>query len=449
VASTTSRRKFDVVASGHASKGGPSILAEDGEDGKPGTILKQLDKIEYEVYDRLHKVYKDDAIHGVVPEFGGVVDAHDDDGKPVRLIRIANVLHDFYSPKVMDVKIGLRTFLESECKNKKLRPDLFERMEEMYPAELTDMERAAKAITKHRWMTVRDKSTTISSLGYRIDGIAGFRRMSQDEMDKQLQEVTTREDAAKVFQQFAEVAATDDFNQVDGHTQLFVAERIRQRLCDLHTALNKSRFVKGHEFIGSSILICADAYGHFGVSWIDFAKTQEVEKEITHRDPWEMGNREDGIIFGVEQLIETWDEAVRGLRSVDTLGLASTVVVVNGKAKVSLTPPAPPPRAGTESTAEDVLLLSSLPVFSGLLKRPSRPERRSLAMFDAELACEEQDEEQYMEKPADRPGKPSQGYVQKDPDIDTACFAVARSLHGEPEHRESQGDDRILARISL
>merc|ERR1712032_1327144 len=113
-----------------------------------------------------------------------------------------------------------------------------------------------------------------------------------------------------IFQDFAKKVALDHFGHnghLLGYTPLFVAERITQRLREMHIALDTSQFVKGHEFIGSSILIAADAKGHFGISWIDFAKTYQVEPgQINHRDPWIMGNHEDGIMFGLENLIEAW-----------------------------------------------------------------------------------------------------------------------------------------------
>merc|ERR1719329_492781 len=162
-----------------------------------------------------------------IPRFQGSLESQDDNGNPAQFIRITNLLHGFISPKVMDVKIGVRTFLESECKNKKPRPDLYEKMAKLYPAELTDSESAEKAITKHRWMTVRDKVTTIGTMGYRIDGIAGHKYRARKDVEQELIQVANLDDASACFQRFAEAVATDEMdpNLVNGHTAIFVAER--------------------------------------------------------------------------------------------------------------------------------------------------------------------------------------------------------------------------------
>lgn len=41
---------------------------------------------------------------------------------------------------------------------------------------------------------------------------------------------------------------------------------------------------------------------------IDFAKTDAVpvDKLVTHRDPWKLGNCEDGYLTGLDDLIDFW-----------------------------------------------------------------------------------------------------------------------------------------------
>ena len=41
---------------------------------------------------------------------------------------------------------------------------------------------------------------------------------------------------------------------------------------------------------------------------IDFAKTSPLDSEckLTHRAPWELGNREDGYMRGLDSLCETF-----------------------------------------------------------------------------------------------------------------------------------------------
>lgn len=57
--------------------------------------------------------------------------------------------------------------------------------------------------------------------------------------------------------------------------------------------------------IGSSILIIYDDE-KAGVWMIDFAKTVPVPEgvSITHREPWVLGNHEEGFLTGVDNLIK-------------------------------------------------------------------------------------------------------------------------------------------------
>merc|ERR1712150_452806 len=84
------------------------------------------------------------------------------------------------------------------------------------------------------------------------------------------------------------------------------------------TACEKSPFVRGHECIGTSILFIADAEGRCDAFWIDFAKTHEVPGPlgITHRCAWSMGNHEDGLLTGIDNLVHTWERVAASLREV-------------------------------------------------------------------------------------------------------------------------------------
>jgi hypothetical protein len=309
------RKKLDVVAAGHASRGGDDIQAEEDAEGRPIIILKVLDENEFRVYSKLAEKYPNDPVYKFIPTYRGVLTVPDENDGEVTFIRMSNLLLGFEEPKVMDVKLGTRTFLESECRNAAPRSDLFKRMLEMYPKELTSDELQKGAITKHRWMTVRDKCSTIGRLGYRIDGVAGYRTRDRTAIDAELASLVNKDDATNFFRTFVDVAATNDGEDLLGYP-LRIAEQLLALLQEMREALVNSTFVKRHEFIGSSILLIADSYGHAGVSWIDFAKTHPLAEgaELTHREPWEYGNREDGIILGFENLIEAWDHLVEKLR---------------------------------------------------------------------------------------------------------------------------------------
>lgn len=85
-----------------------------------------------------------------------------------------DLLYGFKNPSVMDIKIGVRTFLENDNVDEKEtipRRDLYERLLELAPEKITDEEHTIKAITKKRYMSWREQSTSSSTLGFRIEGI--------------------------------------------------------------------------------------------------------------------------------------------------------------------------------------------------------------------------------------------------------------------------------------
>lgn len=320
-----------VVAAGHAAKGGGEIKADNAEEGKkPRTILKMLDEAELKIYQSLVQTYPSDPIQEFIPRFEGVVEeeVENKSAEPQRFIRISNLLYDFQDPKVMDVKIGVRTFAESECSSKKPRPDLYERMVKMYPEKLTDKEKEEKAITKHKWMTTRDSCSTIRELGYRIDGIAGYRSKNRKEIEDEIAAMRTRADTCAAFIGFCDVASTDDGEALETSltATLNIAEQLRSQLRGLRAAAEESPFISDHEFIGTSLLFVADASGTAQVSWIDFAKTTPLEEgmQITHCKAWEQGNHEDGVITGLDNLVETFDKVVSTLKAPGSLSVEAS-----------------------------------------------------------------------------------------------------------------------------
>lgn len=60
------------------------------------------------------------------------------------------------------------------------------------------------------------------------------------------------------------------------------------------------------QVVGSSLLFVHDASGKARVWMIDFGKTVPLPEPRTldHRTPWSEGNREDGYLWGLDNLID-------------------------------------------------------------------------------------------------------------------------------------------------
>jgi len=320
----------------------PDVAAEPGQEApakKPAAyVLKALDEVEFAAYRKLN-ADKDDPMHEFIPKFAGEAEVRlqrDDDETeypPGRYIRLSNVLLEFGQPFVMDVKMGVRSFLENECKSQKLRDDLYQRMLEISPEEPTAEERAKKAITKHRWMSFRDNLSSSVKLGFRIDGMAGpgHLKLRSDafttlrEKEEIVQELlgflppaprrfrrmmrASLKDLGEDASRLAPV--TDDLNVL--YTKIDVANEIVENLRRILRAFERSKFFKAHEFVGSSLLfVAADKPPMGKVFMIDFAKTYPLPDgvAINHRSAWELGNHEDGILFGLENCIICWEEVI-------------------------------------------------------------------------------------------------------------------------------------------
>lgn len=84
-----------------------------------------------------------------------------------------------------------------------------------------------------------------------------------------------------------------------------IRKQLVRRLYEMRLGVEQSEFFRTHEVVGSSIFI---VYDNVRISaWIiDFAKSMEVPEtvELNHRRPWELGNHEDGFLFGLDNLIE-------------------------------------------------------------------------------------------------------------------------------------------------
>eukprot|EP00039_Didymoeca_costata_P019122 m.336338 g.336338 ORF g.336338 m.336338 type:complete len:396 (-) comp17819_c0_seq1:100-1287(-) len=253
--------------------------------GRGGTICKKGCEHERTSYE--HLMEPGESLKKFVPLYFREIEL--DAGE--KYLELQDLLSKFHNPCVMDVKMGIRTFLESEVSNSKRRMDLLAKMNKLDPDEATSEEKE-HGITKLRYMTYREKISSSRSLGFRIEGIklAGHEPMTEFKTKK------SRDEVAAVL--------TTQFLPQEGLVKYEVRKRLLERLLDLKEHLQVSKFFKEHELIGSSLLFVYDDTGQVGIWMIDFGKTTKVEIPITHVKPWVLGNHEDGYLTGLNTLIE-------------------------------------------------------------------------------------------------------------------------------------------------
>ncbi|XP_042216571.1 inositol-trisphosphate 3-kinase homolog isoform X2 [Homarus americanus] len=270
------RRNSWVQLAGH-----PGSLAPAG----PGTIWKKRgpDPVETQAYQALAT----DPARDITPTFFREIIYQEE-----YFIEMRDLLYDFHNPCVMDIKMGTRTFLESEVSNKKARKDLYEKMIKVDVTAPNSEECEAKAVTKLRYMDFRDNMSSSRSLGFRIEAL----KMTGSEAVTELQTVRSREEV---------VGTMSGFLKGRENTK----RQVLERLAHLRDTFRDSPFFQRHEVIGSSILIIYDDE-KAGVWMIDFAKTVPIPEDITitHRKPWELGNHEEGYLTGIDNLIKVVEE---------------------------------------------------------------------------------------------------------------------------------------------
>ncbi|CAG2203457.1 ITPK [Mytilus edulis] len=190
----------------------------------PNTIWKKRitkDNTETKAYEALMA----DEAHSIVPIFYREVEYNGD-----FFIEMEDLLQHFDNPNIMDIKIGTRTFLESEVKNPVLRKDLYEKMIDLDPDAPTEDERDQQAITKLRYMQFREQESSTAAFGFRIEAL----RVAGEPPETNLKKIKTKD-----------------------------------------------------QMIGSSVLVIFDGNNAF--------------------KPWTLGNHEDGYLFGLDNLIQFFD----------------------------------------------------------------------------------------------------------------------------------------------
>uniref|UniRef100_A0A8C1XK93 Kinase n=1 Tax=Cyprinus carpio TaxID=7962 RepID=A0A8C1XK93_CYPCA len=234
--------------------------------GDEGSILKKFSENEKLCFERL----KEDALHSFVPSYYGVVER---DGE--LFLKMKDLLAKFDLPNVMDCKMGVRTYLEDELVRArvkpKLREDLYNKMLEVDGEAPTVEEKKQKAVTKPRYMQWRESLSSTNTLGFRIEGIKRGETCNTD-----FKKTRSKEDVIQVFKDF-----------VEGNKNITV--------------------------IGSSLLFIHDHTERAEVWLIDFGKTTPLldGQNLDHYRPWEEGNREDGYLLGLDNLLQTLSSLAR------------------------------------------------------------------------------------------------------------------------------------------
>ncbi|KIH62011.1 inositol-pentakisphosphate 2-kinase [Ancylostoma duodenale] len=149
-------------------------------------------------------------------------------------IEIEDLLQQFADPtktSIMDIKMGTRTFLESEVSNTKRRKDLYEKMTAIDPDEPTPEERACGEITKLRYMQFRERESSSAELGFRIEAA----KMPGGSLQKNFKKVRTYDDVTLALIEFF------------GADRERVRSRLLARLKAMRRAIENSRFFATHE----------------------------------------------------------------------------------------------------------------------------------------------------------------------------------------------------------
>ncbi|KAH8404836.1 hypothetical protein KR222_005360 [Zaprionus bogoriensis] len=207
-------------------------------------------------------------------------------------IELQDLLAGFKDPCVMDIKLGSRTFLESEVSNTKLRPDLYQKMIAVDASAPTPAEHESQAITKLRYMLFRESLSSSHTKGFRIEAL----RLRGRAPLKDLKTCRSSEQISQTIEQFLAARRS-------------VQKELIKRLKHMRLVIEQSAFFNRHEIVGSSIFIVYDDH-RVGAWLIDFAKSRQLPQQmsVNHRSPWSPGNREEGLLRGMDELIHAFEE---------------------------------------------------------------------------------------------------------------------------------------------
>lgn len=255
-----------------------------------GTVRKRISGVDDSEAIAYRGISRDLYASKIVPKFLGVTESNGE-----TYLELQDLLHGFKDPAVMDIKMGRRTFLESEVINSKLRNDLYKKMIAVAPNEPTMEEHEQQAVTKLRYMLFRERMSSSGSKGFRIEAL----RMAGATPITDLKTVKHDDEVYETIEKFL-----CDKKQL--------TKDLLERLKQIRSYIEKSKFFQRHEIVGSSIFIVYDEE-KVGAWLIDFAKSRELSgtMKINHRRSWIPGNCEEGLLYGIDELIKIFEEILR------------------------------------------------------------------------------------------------------------------------------------------
>ncbi|XP_065175025.1 inositol-trisphosphate 3-kinase A-like [Sycon ciliatum] len=255
--------------------------------GDNGTILKKACDRERNALSSLMK----DVLKPFVPTYTRQIEQEGEE-----YLEMQDLLAEFEHPAVMDIKMGVRTYLEEELTKARTKPsyrsDLYQKMIAVNPNEPTEEEHERQAIDKPRYMQFRERCSSSWSLGFRIEGI----KLPNEDPRSDFKTMQHEPEVARELRVF-----------LQGNRELW--KNFLTRLKDIREHCRRSDFFYSHEIIGSSLLFVAQhSTNTCGVWIIDFGKTSELpgDQRLNHEIPWVEGNREDGYLWGLNNLIDIW-----------------------------------------------------------------------------------------------------------------------------------------------
>lgn len=209
-----------------------------------------------------------------VPKFAGMVES---DGK--RYLKMQNLVALFPDANIMDIKMGLRTFVESEVNATALRKDLLKKMLDIDPEAASPAE-VQNGITKMRYMQFRERQSSSYALGFRLEAMRVGNRAN-----KGFKTLRARSDIVRNVEFF-----------LDGHE--LVKRTFLDRLRKLRDALRASVFFHNHE-----VRLRLRAYAHVqpgSQMVLDRSWKNEERIEDRHQGPWRR-------LFGPQRAIREID----------------------------------------------------------------------------------------------------------------------------------------------